>query len=114
VAAKTAAKKVAPEVEGSDVASEPETFTWEPKSGGEPIVLPSAAAAVPRGKTLAFFYQMNKRKGNFVDQAMFALTSAGVPETVQDRIFIELDDEESLELVNAWASEIAGATPGES
>lgn len=117
VVAKAAAKKVAPKVEGSDETSEPEKptekFTWKPKGGGGAIVLPSATAAVPRGKTFRFLYQMNKLRNDFVGQVMYAMTAAGVPEPVQDRVF-DLDDEEISELVTAWTGVVTGATPGES
>jgi len=82
-------------------------FTWEPKNGGEPIVLPSAQTAVPKNKTMWFFYQMNKRAGNFVGQILFALECANVPESETDKVFA-LEDEEALELITAWAKPITG------
>jgi hypothetical protein len=82
-------------------------FTWEPKNGGDPIVLPSAQTAVPKNKTMWFFYQMNKRAGNFVGQILFALECANVPEAETDKVFA-LDDEEALELITAWAKPITG------
>jgi len=128
VAAKTAApktpavKSAAVKVEGSPDAGEPEVkaevkveeFTWKPKSGGDPIVLPSATAAVPKGRTLRFFYHMNKLQGDIVAQAAYALRAAGVPESVRDSVFDTLDDDETVELLTAWAAAISGATPGES
>jgi hypothetical protein len=105
-----AAKKAAPTV------AEPEgapPFTWEPKAGGAPIVLPHASTAVPKGKMLKFFYEMNKRRNDFVGQITFAMQSAGVPVEVQDRVF-DLDDDEAMELVNAWAAVLTGASLGES
>lgn len=92
---------------------EPETFTWTPKDGSDPIVLPHAATAIPKGKYLRFLYQMNKRRDNFVDQVTYAMGAAGVTEALQDRVF-DLDDEEITELVSAWTDAATGAMPGES
>jgi hypothetical protein len=88
-------------------------FTWEPKSGGDPIILPHASTAIPKGKMLKFFYEMNKRQNDFVAQIMFAMQSAGVPTAVQDRVF-DLEDDEAMELVNSWATALTGASLGES
>lgn len=116
-AAKAAVKKVAA-VEGSDtdeVVSESKPgFVWTPKDGGEPIVLPHVDTVRPKGKTMWFEYQMNKRSHSFVAQIAFAMQCGDVPAEVQDRLF-ELPDEELLEFVTAWSSTLAGgATPGES
>lgn len=105
------AKKAEPAETIQDESSEPEKFTWEPKDGSDPIVLPHGSAAVPKDKHFWFAYQMNKR--NFVGQVMFALECAGVSDALQERIFA-LGDDEALELVNAWAVDVTGATAGES
>jgi len=110
VAAKAAAKNPVVE-DGSGETPEPETFTWKPKDGSDPIVLPHGSNAVPKDKHFWFAYQMNKR--NFVGQVMFALECAGVSDTLQERIFA-LGDDEALELVNAWAVDVTGASVGES
>lgn len=114
--AKAAPRKVAPKTAGSGDTPEPEpkVFTWKPVNGGDPIVLPHASAAVPKGKALRFFYQMNKRQGDLVGQVVFALDAASVPEPVKDRIF-DLDDDEIVDLVSAWTAAISGgASVGES
>jgi hypothetical protein len=117
VATKPATPKAASETESveapvlDEAGVDADVFTWEPKAGGEPIVLPHGSKAVPKDKHFWFAYQMNKR--NFVGQIMFALECAGVPDAVQERVF-ELGDDEALELVNAWAKDIGGASVGES
>lgn len=115
--AKAAPRKAAPKPAGSGDTPEPapeRVFTWKPKNGGDPIVLPHASAAVPKGKALRFFYQMSKRQGDLVGQVVFALDAANVPEPVKDRIF-DLDDDEIVELVSAWTAAISGgASVGES
>lgn len=114
MAAKATAAKAAPkeEAEGSDdKPSEP--FTWKPKDGSAPIVLPNATVAVPKNKALRFMYQMNKRRGNLAAQISYAMTAADVPEAVQDAVF-DLDDDEIVELATEWTSAITGAEPGES
>lgn len=112
VAAKTVAKTAAAKAEEVESPGVP-NFSWNPRAGGEPIVLPHASAAVPKNKMMKFFYEMNKRQNDFVGQITYAMKSAGVPVAVQDRVF-DLDDDEALDLVNAWAAALTGASLGES
>ena len=89
------------------------SFTWKPKDGGDPIVLPYYDVVRPKGKTMWFEYQMNKRSYSLVAQIQFAMDCAEIPEAVQDRVF-GLPDEEQVDLVAAWVKTLTGATLGES
>jgi len=91
----------------------PKSFTWKPKDGGDPIVLPYYDVVRPKGKTMWFEYQMNKRSYSLVAQIQFAMDCAEIPEAVQDRVF-GLPDEEQVDLVAGWVKTLTGATLGES
>lgn len=106
------AKKAAPAQAVKEDSSEPEKFTWEPKAGGEPIVLPHGSRVVPKGKHFWFAHKMDGL--TFVGQVKFMLQLAGVTDAEQDHIFEVLDDDETLELVNAWSNGVNGASVGES
>lgn len=118
MAAKTA-EPVAEQVElkvveenGSGKKPEPETFTWKPKDGGEPIVLPNAAMLAPKNKTYGFLRKL--RKLDMIDGLEFMLTKAAVSQSVVERIFDGLPDDEIDELANAWIKSRTGASLGES
>lgn len=89
-----------------------ELFEWTPESGGDPIVLPKATAVYKKGEIFRFFFQLSKRKGNQYEQVMFMIDSAGVPLSVQERVF-DLPDGEVMRLVSAWVGEVR-LSPGES
>jgi hypothetical protein len=107
---KTAAAEATPDEKSSGA---PKPFVWKPSDGSPDIELPNAVNAVSKNRALRFFYRMNKLQGNFVGQMQFALESAGVAESIQDRIF-DLDDDEITDLVTAWSADLTGASPGES
>jgi hypothetical protein len=119
VATKPATQKAASETESveapvlDEAGVDADVFTWEPKGGGEPIVLPSARAAAPKGKTFRFFYELNKRRHDLIAQIMYIMDAAQVSPQVQDQVF-DLDDVEIMELVNAWTAAVTGASVGES
>lgn len=87
-------------------------FTWEPKGGGDPIELPHGSRVVPKGKHFWFARKMSGL--TFVGQVLFMFECAGVPKETEDRLFDTLDDDEILELVNAWSNDVNGASVGES
>lgn len=88
-----------------------ELFTWKPKDG-EPITLPHGSRVVPKGKHFWFSRKMSGL--TFVGQVMFMFECAGVSPEAEERIFDTLDDDEILELVNAWSNDVNGASVGES
>jgi hypothetical protein len=97
----------------SDSDDQPETvseFTFVPKDGSDPITVPGVATAIPEGRQRWFFWKLRKLQG--LEQPIFWLEQAGIPDPVQERIML-LGDGEWARFYDEWMHQGAGASPGE-
>lgn len=112
-----------PEPEKAPVSGEPEipdpgpdkvdderkTFTFHPKDG-EPVEVHRVGEAIPYGRQRWFFWKLRKLQG--LEQPIFWLEQAGIPEDLQERIML-LDDAEWARFFEEWMADGSGVSPGE-
>lgn len=100
-----------------DAASPSESeFVFHPEEG-EPITVPRVTTAIPAGKHRWFFWKLRKLQG--LEQPIFWLEQAQIPESVQEQIML-LPDAEWGRFFEEWMSnsnssdgDSGGATLGE-
>jgi hypothetical protein len=98
--------------EPSDVLGGPaaRTFTFTPADGSPPITIPAVAEVIPPGKHRWFFWKLRKLEG--LEQPIFWLEQAKVPDEVQEQIML-LPEADWGRFYEEWMAEGYGATPGE-
>jgi hypothetical protein len=88
----------------------PKDFTFHPQDGSDPITVTSVQEAIPPGKQRWFFWKLRKLQG--LEQPIFWLDQAGIPDHLQEKIML-LPDQEWARFYEEWMADGAGATPGE-
>lgn len=91
-----------------------ETFTWKPRSGGDPIVLPHINTVTPTQEFFCKIYDLNE-----MFQSFEWMILAGVPKDVRVRVAVlgDTDAADQADLFRAWFAPITrpagGEPPGE-
>lgn len=104
-----AEEKPAEAVVEAVIKEEAPTFTFTPKDGGDPITVASVKVAIPEGKQRWFFWKLRKLQG--LEQPIFWLDQAGIPDHLQEKIML-LPDQEWARFYEEWMRD-GGASPGE-
>lgn len=101
---------IEPPTDAEPEADDPPTFTFHPKDGSPDIIVASVKVALPEGKQRWFFWKLRKLQG--LEQPIFWLDQAGIPDHLQERIML-LSDEEWARFYEEWMADGSGASPGE-